>query len=224
MEIKCVITGYSTWIIEKENIDKEYSKYFNWEKSRRINLDSKLIQLTVLNALDMSAVDFKKIDKSRIGIVFGTAFGSLESYEEFYGSLTTNIQPNAFSNSLANIPASVISIFYGITGPSITLSDNFLAGIDALILGREMICDGLCDVVIVGAWYLQSTSSKKLVSSPYSGGAGIIIMESLGYTEKRSANILTGIKGFAKKMIDMGDSATDKGIDYVILYKSSRRI
>lgn len=111
METECVITGYSTRIIEKESIEKEYSKHFNWEKGRKINLDSKLVQLTILDALAVSGIDLDRSDKSRIGIILGTAFGSLGSYEEFLNSIeNNNIQPIAFSNSLASIPASIISI------------------------------------------------------------------------------------------------------------------
>lgn len=193
------ITGYSVLRMEKEDISRKYKEFIHWKGGRRIDLDARLVHLAAFHAIEMAGVELGRIDRSRIGIVFGTSFGGLESYEEFFRSIHGNPQPSAFSNTSANIPASVISIFYGVTGPSITLSGGSLVGVEGLILSMEMIDSGLCDMVITGAWYMPSLSSMGLVSASHSG-AGVIIIESPRHAERRSANIIGRIKDLSTEV------------------------
>lgn len=203
MKVECLVTGYSILRMKKEDVNRSYYRFFKWERGRRINSESRLVHLATFQAVEMADVDFKRVRRSRVGIVLSTSFGGLESYEEFLRSIkSNNPQPNAFSNSLANIPTAVVSIFYGITGPSITLSS--LIGINALILSMEMVCTGLCDIAIAGAWYMPSLSSMKLAPGSDSG-AGIIVIESPEHAKRRSATVIARITALSNEMIGNAD-------------------
>jgi len=176
---------------------KEISFFNRWEKFRQTNEDAKMMLLTTKIALDNAGIDIKNFDRTKVAIIFATTFGSFLSYESFEESiLKDNLQPQAFSNSLASSPASAISIFWGIKGPCITFSAAEYAEIDAIILGTELLRNKICDIVLIGGWLKLSKTCLHYFAkkNSISESAVIIIMESLEHLQQRKHYPYTIVK------------------------------
>jgi len=176
---------------------KKISFFNRWERFRQTNDDAKMMLVTTKIALDNAGIDIKKLDRTRIGIIFATTFGSFSSYESFEGSvLNNNLEPHAFSNSLASSPASAISIFWGIKGPCITFSVTQCAEIDAIIVAGELLKNKICDIVLTGGWLKLSKTCLHYFAkkNSMSESAVVIVMESLEHLKQRKHYPYTVVK------------------------------
>lgn len=179
MEQSSIATGYSYITIRAEEIEKQYEALVGpWEKGRLLNRDAKLVHMAAHSALAMSHLDLKRTDKSRIALVLATTLGTFESYETFFESMSNHEpKPTAFSNALPNIAAGALSVFYGLTGPSLTLSSGPDGGVDALMASLDMIEMGAVDAVLVGAWYMPSRTTA-LFDLPVECEVALVLLES----------------------------------------------
>jgi len=86
-------------------------------------------------------------------VVFATAFGCVDLTEAFYLSAAANgwngTDPSTFPETLASAPASHVSLFHGLRGPNITLSNKHFAGETALIQAVSLLRHGQADLAIV---------------------------------------------------------------------------
>ncbi len=196
METSSIVTGYSYMAIDAEEIERQYLECVGqWEKSRTLNRDAKLVHMAAHNALRMSGIDLRKADKSKIGAVLATTLGTFESYETFFESMHNHEpKPSAFSNALPNISAGALSVFYGLTGPSLTLSCGPIGGIDALMLSLDMIEEGICDAVLAGAWYMPSRTTAMFGLPPVCEAA-MMLLQSSGSIDEGRQERLARIRG-----------------------------
>lgn len=146
-----------------QDIGKEYRNGFNWGEGRRLPDESKIVHIACDRALGSSGLAPVRSLGNRVGIVLAGCFGGLASYERFRAGLADNgeLQPLAFTYSLPGIPASVLSLYYGITGPVISVSTVIESGAaGAVSAAAGLMQSGLCDHVIIGAWYFPSDSAR----------------------------------------------------------------
>ncbi|HYH02132.1 MAG TPA: beta-ketoacyl synthase N-terminal-like domain-containing protein, partial [Bacillota bacterium] len=70
------------------------------------------------------------------GVVMGSTFGAVTSIGEFYrkalGEGVNAVSPMEFPNTVANAPASRVGIWLKLKGPSISLSDGLISGLNAV--------------------------------------------------------------------------------------------
>lgn len=87
-----------------------------------------------------------------MGVLIGTTFGVLASHQKYIEKLVkTGIGfPLAFQQTAHNILSGIISYKYEIIGYNTTLINGWTAGLDALILGSQLISSAQLDYVIVG--------------------------------------------------------------------------
>lgn len=176
---------------------KEISFFNRWERFRRTSDDAKTMLVTTKIALDNAGIDIKKFDRTKVGIIFATTFGSFLSYESFEESvLKNNLEPHAFSNSLASSAASAISIFWRIKGPCITFSVTQCAEIDAIIVAAELLKNKICDIVLTGGWLKLSKTCLHYFAkkNSISESAVVIVMESLEHLQQRKHYPYTIVK------------------------------
>jgi len=146
----------------QEDIGTEYRNSFNWGEGRRLPDESKIVHIVCDRALRGTGLTSVRSLGERVGIVLGGCFGGLASYERFRAGLgkAGELQPLAFSFSLPCIPASVLSLYYGITGPVVSLSTVVEGGgTSALSTSIGLLQSGLCDHVVVGTWYFPSDTA-----------------------------------------------------------------
>lgn len=162
MKASWSILGYSISAWEPDRIGEAYRKRFNWNEGRRLPDESRMVHLACDSALGDTSLAKNRVIGERTGIVLASLFGGLQSYERFRDSLARpdDRQPMAFSFALPAIPASVLSLYYGITGPVLGLASptKSIAG-NLSESAIAFLSAGLCDQVIVGSWYYPSNTA-----------------------------------------------------------------
>lgn len=144
---------------------KEISLFSKWEKFRQINEEAKLMLIATKNALDDAKVDINKLDKTKIGLVFETIFGSFTNYENFEDSIISgSLRPQEFVCSLTSFVTSAVSIFFGIKGPCITFS-GLHSFVDVILYSHQLLKTKICDIVIIGEWIKFSKTLSKCSSA-----------------------------------------------------------
>ena len=108
-------------------------------------------------AVEDSAMDLEKVDKNRVGVVFGVGIGGMKTYEEevtAYAKTADTIGPkfNPFfvPKMIADICAGHISIKYGFHGPNYITSSACASSTNALADAFNLIRLGKADVIVSG--------------------------------------------------------------------------
>lgn len=130
-------------------------KTINPAQFRKMDNFSKLVTLTTDNALRASKLNLKKMDTSKIGIVFVTASGPIEVVEGIEEQITTegyaHVSASHFPFTVMNAAAGMLSILFKIKGPISVISTNSGA-IDGIQYAKEMMRnDQLNQVILVSA-------------------------------------------------------------------------
>ncbi|MEM9328506.1 MAG: beta-ketoacyl-ACP synthase II [Bacteroidota bacterium] len=106
-------------------------------------------------ALDDAAFDFEKLDMERVGVIWGTGNGGIQSfYDEVLefagGDGTPRYNPYFVPKIIVNMASGVISIKYGFKGISFTPVSACATGNSAIIEAANNIKWGKADVIVVG--------------------------------------------------------------------------
>jgi len=179
-------------------------------KTRRLDRLSAWALVASSLALQDAGIDLSQVDRSRVAVVFATAFGCIELTEAFYLSAAANgwngTDPSTFPETLASAPAGHVALFHGLRGPNVTVSDKHFAGENALIQAASLLRHGQADLAIVLAgdalvqslysWYevADALSPACYNSDPLPEAGGFIpaegvaalVMESSGREHVRS--------------------------------------
>lgn len=183
---------------------------------RRMGRISRMAVAASIEAVDDSDLSLNTLDRERIAVIMGTAYGSSSHVEEFYLSLLENgprgAQPFLFPETVPNAPASHIAMFHGITGPNTTFCQNEISAENAILYARDLLLQNIVDVVLVGGAEelspvlfmcydalgalnrIKVESDQPVEPKPGCGlvlgeGAGILIMERRDFAIKRGARI-----------------------------------
>ncbi len=179
-------------------------------KTRRLDRLSAWALVASSLAIKDAGIDLSQVDRSRVAVVFATGFGCVELTEAFYQSASANgwsgTDPITFPETLANAPASHVSLLHGLRGPNITVGSKGFAGESALIQAASLLRHGQADLAIVLAgdtltravyeWYETADllSPACYNSDPLPEGGGFVpsegvaalVLEPAGRCEVRS--------------------------------------
>ena len=121
---------------------------------RRLCRQSRLAVAASIEALQDSGLKITDQNRHRIGVIFGTAFGSTEQTDAFFVSLLDHgpqaAEPILFPDTVPNAPASHVAIYHELQGPNSTFCQNHLSGECALAYGLSLLEQDQADVVLVG--------------------------------------------------------------------------
>ena len=122
---------------------------------REFRRTDKLTRMVALGAaLALHDAGFQDMDRSRIGLVLASGFGSSNTTFGFlesrirYGD--TGVSPLLFSNSGNSGPASNTAILLGITGPALTVCQLELPVVSALSAACRWLMEDRVDLVLFG--------------------------------------------------------------------------
>ncbi len=95
------------------------------------------------------------LDRSRTGLVVGTATASIEANERFdrrrrQGGPRT-AEPRRFPATTPNLVASETSIALGLLGPCFAVGASLAAAAEALLVGHDLVASGDADAILVVA-------------------------------------------------------------------------
>lgn len=122
-------------------------------KTRRLDRLSAWALVASSLALKDAGIDLSHLDRSRVAVVLATAFGCVDLTEAFYRSAAANgwngTDPSTFPETLPSSPASHVSMFHGLRGPNVTVSNKYFAGEIALIQAASLLRHGQADLAVV---------------------------------------------------------------------------
>ena len=107
-------------------------------------------------AVHDAGLDWKNVDKSRVGVYIGvTEHGNVETENEVYELKGYDYDTSFWSHhhnprTVANNPAGEVALNMGITGPHYTIGAACAAGNAGLIQAAQMLRLGECDVALGG--------------------------------------------------------------------------
>ncbi|MBO6602125.1 MAG: beta-ketoacyl-[acyl-carrier-protein] synthase family protein [Roseicyclus sp.] len=191
---------------------------------QQIALYDRFTQFTLIatkEALAQSGLTFAGELAARSGVVFGTAGGGVNTWDENYRSVyeegKNRVHPFVVPKLMNNAAASHVSIEYNLKGPSFSVATACASSNHAMGQAFQMIRTGLCDAMVTGgseamltfggvkAWEGLRVMSKD-ACRPFSAtrngmvqgeGAAVFVFEEYEHARARGAEILAELVGFA---------------------------
>ncbi len=121
---------------------------------RRMSPVSRMAVAASIEAVADSGIDLNALDKERVAILMGTAYGGSSHVDQFYLSLLNEgprgAQPLLFPETVPNAPASHIAMYHKIQGPNTTFCQNDISAEVAIIYAKSLLELDVVDVVLVG--------------------------------------------------------------------------
>ncbi|MCH8534029.1 MAG: beta-ketoacyl-ACP synthase II [Flavobacteriaceae bacterium] len=153
------ITYYNTekfktkFACELKNFDAK--DYFDRKEARRLDKFTQYAMIASDEAIIDSGLDLEKVDKSRVGVIWGAGIGGLETFQEEVinyakGDGTPRFNPFFIPKMIADIAPGHISIKHGFMGPNYTTVSACASSANALIDSLNYIRLGHSDVIVTG--------------------------------------------------------------------------
>ena len=135
--------------------DFDVRKAIGASKAWRLARFVQLAIIAVREAINDSGIELDAIEASRIGLVFGNSLGGTDTFETATEALLTEgteqVSPMLVPMWMPNMVAGSLSIEFGIRGPAHVVATACASGATAIGHGRQLLRDGRCDLVVVGA-------------------------------------------------------------------------
>lgn len=127
-------------------------KTINPAQYRKLDNFSKLVSVVTAQALEDSGLNIKKLDTSKVGILFTTPSGPVEVVEGIEKQITTDgyayVSASRFPFTVMNAAAGMLSIMFKIKGPLSVISTNNGA-IDGIQYAKEMMRNNQLEYVLL---------------------------------------------------------------------------
>lgn len=137
------------------------------EKSeiRRFDLYTQYALATVAEAINNGKIDFDKMDRNRIGVIWGSGNGGIETFQQqvteyALGDGTPRFNPFFIPKMIVDIASGVISIKYGLRGVNFTTVSACATSNTAIIDAYNYIKWGKADMIITGGSEAAITESS----------------------------------------------------------------
>jgi 3-oxoacyl-[acyl-carrier-protein] synthase II len=123
--------------------------------ARKMDKFSQYAMVASDEAIIDSKLDLDKLDKLRVGVIWGAGIGGLETFQDEVlnfaaGDGTPRFNPFFIPKMIADIAPGNISIKYGFMGPNYTTVSACASSANSMIDAVNNIRLGHCDVVITG--------------------------------------------------------------------------
>jgi 3-oxoacyl-[acyl-carrier-protein] synthase II len=139
--------------------------YLEKQEVRKYDLFTQYALASVQEAIENAAIDFSKIDRDRVGVIWASGDGGVSTFEEQVGEFkagngTPRFSPFFISKRILNIASGVISIKYGLRGVNYTTASACSASNTALVDAFNYIRWGKADMIISGGSEASITESS----------------------------------------------------------------
>lgn len=156
----------SNFACEVKNFNPE--NFMDRKEARKMDRFAQFANVTTEEAIKDSGLDLEKVDKSRVGVIWGSGIGGLtsffhESADFAKGDGTPRFSPFFITKMISDIAGGLVSIKYGFGGPNYTTVSACASSNNALIDAFNMIRLGKSPVIITGG-------SEACVNEPAVGG------------------------------------------------------
>ncbi|MBN1925679.1 MAG: beta-ketoacyl-ACP synthase II [Prolixibacteraceae bacterium] len=128
-------------------------EHFDRKDARKYDTFTQFALVSAKQAILDSRLDLEKVDKDRIGVIWGAGIGGIRTFEdEVMGFNLENPKTSPFfiPKMIANIASGCISIEYGFRGPNLTTVTACASSANALIDAFNYIRLGKANVIVTG--------------------------------------------------------------------------
>lgn len=199
---------------------------FGAKNARRMARLTQLALAAAGQAMAEAGLDQLTPNRERMGVLVGSAMGNLDPVLDSQATLQTGgpgrVSPFFVPMMLADTPAAVISIRFGLRGPTLSLATACATANDAIGQGAAMIRNNIVDImvaggtdaailplVVAGFGNMGALSTRNDdpsgASRPFdrerdgfvmSEGAGILVLEALDHAITRGATVYGELLGY----------------------------
>ena len=212
--------------IAAEINDFNPQEYLDKKEAKRMDRFAQFAVSATKLALEDGNIDLDGLNKDRIGAIIGSGIGGIESLENEVIKYTEKgpkrVSPLFIPMMISNMAAGQVSMNFGLTGSSMTITTACASATHSIGESFRMIKHGYLDMVITGGTEASITpvsvagfcSMKALstrnddpqkASRPFDKerdgfimgeGAGILVLEELEHALKRGATIYAEVVGY----------------------------
>ena len=148
---------------EVQNFNPEL--YLEKPEIRKFDLFTQYALASVQEAVRHAAIDFEKVNKDRVGVIWASGDGGISTFEQQVGEYkigngTPRFNPFFISKKIINIASGIISIKYGLRGVNYTTASACSASNTAIIDAFNYIHWGKADMIIAGGSEASVTESS----------------------------------------------------------------
>ncbi|MDT0606445.1 beta-ketoacyl-ACP synthase II [Croceitalea rosinachiae] len=136
---------------------KDYDplNFFDRKEARKLDRFAQYALISSDEAIIDSGLDLEKIDKFKVGVVWGAGIGGLETFQNEVlnfaaGDGTPRFNPFFIPKMIADIAPGNISIKHGFMGPNYTTVSACASSANAMIDALNYIRLGHCNIVVTG--------------------------------------------------------------------------
>ncbi|WP_335965740.1 beta-ketoacyl-ACP synthase II [Galbibacter sp. PAP.153] len=138
---------------EVKNFDP--TDFIDRKEARRMDRFAQYAMVTADEALKDSGIDIDKVNKYRVGVIWGAGIGGLETFQEevtnfALGDGSPRFNPFFIPKMIADIAPGLISIKNGFMGPNYTTVSACASSANAIFDALNSIRLGATDVVVTG--------------------------------------------------------------------------
>ena len=129
--------------------------FFDRKESRKYDRFAQYALVSVEEAIKNSGLLLDKVDKDRIGVIWGAGIGGLETFQNEVlnfasGNENPRFNPFFIPKMIADIAPGLISIKYGFRGPNFATVSACASASNAMIDSLNYIRLGYADVIVTG--------------------------------------------------------------------------
>jgi 3-oxoacyl-[acyl-carrier-protein] synthase II len=214
--------------------------YIDAKDVKRFDRFVQFAQVSGVNAVRDSGIDFSKADPWRCGVILGSGIGGLETIETQHQRLIDKgpdkVSAFTIPKLIGNAASAQIAIQYGLRGPNQVVVTACASATNAMGDAYRLIRDGEAEVIISGGSEaalthigLSAFGSMRALSErnddparasrPFdrnrdgfvlSEGAGLVVMEELEHAKARGAHIYGEMYGYGVSCDGSHITAPDK--------------
>ncbi len=138
---------------EVKNFD--VNQFLNRKEARKMDKFTQYAMVSTDEAIQDSQIDLEKINKDRVGVIWGAGIGGLETFQNEVlsyakGDGTPRFNPFFIPKMIADIAPGQISIKYGFRGPNFATVSACASSSNAIIDALNYIRLGYADVMVSG--------------------------------------------------------------------------
>ena len=141
--------------IAAEVKDFDPAVFFDRKEIRKIDLFSQYGMVAADEAIRDAGLDIDRLNKDRVGVIFGTGMGGSKSFQDelvsfAMGNMIPRFSPFFVTKTITDICAGLISIKYGFRGPNYSTSAACASSAMSIADAFMMLRLGKADIFVAG--------------------------------------------------------------------------